>query len=522
VSQIKPKGGINARLHPHDVSRNQWIAMQNVDMTHDEHFTQIKGSTKFHGTSMGTIAASAIMPCYNNELDTADILVAVEDKIYKKNLGANEMEELFSGLPADEIMFSLNEGNKQYIPHPTSGYYEYDGISKIIKISDDKFRDIIMSKETNRAFATSAVIPNAYNWTDDLVTMGGVPITWNPINTDTVPTTDGDSIEKIMFMRGRLVFFMTHSIWIEYVNGGPENWRYEKIPTTVGCIAPKSVRMVKDEIWFLGNSPESGVGLYAFNGSNVKLLSYDVESIFKRINPNRMTDACAEYFDNLYRLSFALDASITNNTTLHVDAINYNSETELPCFYGPHTYGFRASSNLNFKRFAGQMIFSQQRADGSWVFKVDDVMTQYATSAQTPGDLIAGVLISPIYCEEDGKDGKYDETWMKRYEKIYSMYPPAGNWYSTIEILDNLKNQTYTSWNQFMDGDNYKLESFFLGMDPLDLSELAVKPKLQDMLSNSFQLKISNFSVNTKLWWDSLTYDFRPVRRIRDTQRIYI
>lgn len=523
MASIKPLGGINTRLHAHDVGRNQAVLMQNIDMTHDQHYTQIKGSVQYHGTSLGsTQAASVIMICYNNELDTADVLVMADDKIYKKNLGTNEMVLLKSGLTSNRVQFYLNHHNKIYIPDPEFGLFEFDGIQTINQVNDIKMKDLIFSKETNRAFATRADIPNGYNWTDDLTTMHDAPINWNPLNADSVPSTEGDVIEKIMFMRGRLVFLLTNSIWIEYVNGGPENWRYEKIPTTVGCIAPKTVKMVKDEIWFLGNSPMSGVGLYAFNGSTVKLISYDVETIFKRINPNKIQEACAEYVDNIYKLSFALDASIENNVTLHVDALQYNSETELPNFYGLHTYGFKASAILNTKRFSGEHLFSALKGAASFIYKAHDVMTQYAVSIQTPGDLIPTVFLSPIYEEEETKDGKLDVTWMKRYEKFFSIFPPTGNWASTMEILRGFKNEVYASWSQYMDGDNYKLESFFLGQDPLDISDLAVQPKLQDVLSNSIQLKISNYSVNSKFWWDSVIYDVRPVRRIKEAGRVKI
>jgi hypothetical protein len=236
----------------------------------------------------------------------------------------------------------------------------------------------------------------------------------------------------------------------------------------------------------------------------------------------RIKEACAEYVDNIYKLSFALDASIENNSTLHVDAIQYNSETELPNFYGIHTYGFKASAILNNKLFAGEHLFSALHDTGSYIYKAHDVMTQYAADLVTTGDLIPAVIISPIYEDEETKEGKLDYTWMKRYEKFYSIFPPSGNWYSTMDILRGFKNEVYTTWNQYMDGDNYKLESFFLGQDPFDISDLAVKPKLQDVLSNSIQLKISNYTTNTKFWWDSVKYDVRPVRRIKDVQRIKI
>jgi hypothetical protein len=472
--------------------------------------------------STGVTAASCIALCYNQELDTADILATVGGEIYKKNLGANEFESLYSGITPNAIRFTLNQNNKQYIPDPKFGLFEYDGISKVIKVDDILLKDIIMSKETNKAFGVRADNQLAYNWTDDLVETEGVPIKWNPLNTDTVPSVEGDSIEKIMFMSGRLVFFMTNGIWIEYVNGGPENWRYEKIRTTVGCIAPKTVKYVKDEIWFVGNSPTSGVGLYAFNGSAVKLISYDVENIFKRINPNMITEACGEFVDNIYKLSFALDASIANNCTIHVDAVNYNSETELPNFYGPHTYGFHASSVLNTKRFPAKHIFSSLHDTGSYIYAAGDYLTQYAVSPSTPGDLIQTILLSPIISEEETKDGKLDATWMKRYGPFYPKFPPQGNWSALIEILRDFKNETYLSWNQWMDGGNYKLDALMIGSDPFDPEESSVQPVLQDILSNAIQIQITNSTTNTKFILDEISYDFRPVRRIKQIQRVRV
>ena len=523
--KIKPKGGVNLRLHAHDVSKNQFILMQNVDMTHDEHYTQIFGSIKYHGTNIGSAAATHIGVCYNNDLLSADVLACVDDRILKKKQGANEFDTanpLITGLTTNAIQGSVNIQNKQYFAHPVDGIYEYDGASIVTKVNDILLKDIIISKETNRCFGPRADIPNAYNWTDDLATIGGVPNTWNPLNTDIVPTTDGDSIEKMLFLRGRLVFFMTNSIWIEYVNGAPTNWRYEKIATSVGLIAPKTAKQVGSEIWFLGHSPSVGTGIYAFDGNSVKLLSYDVEPILLRINPSRIQNACAEYVDNRYKLSFALDGAIENDTTLHIDTINTNTETEFPCIYGPHTYGFNASAILNSTRFSGEHIWSAVFGGASWIFKTDNIMTQHAVSASTPGDLIPTVLITPIYHTEKGKEGEYDETWMKRYEKIYNIFPSQNYGSCTIDLLRGFLNEVYANYQQYMDGQNYSLGGLNLNSNALNFEDLTISPKLQDILSNAIQFKVTNYDRDKKFVFDSVTYDFRPVRRIKEVGRVHI
>jgi hypothetical protein len=114
-------------------------------MSREELFEQIPGSVKFHGASLGSKEPTAIMVCYNDDEQRGDILVSVDDKIYRKNEGANEFIQLIGGLDSSGIRFSINLNNKQYIPHSEKGLYEYDGISSITKINDVKLKDLIYS-----------------------------------------------------------------------------------------------------------------------------------------------------------------------------------------------------------------------------------------------------------------------------------------------------------------------------------------------------------------------------------------
>ena len=495
----------------------QWAFMQNVDMTHQDIFEQIKGSTKYHGTALNTMAPTAIMPYYNNELNEAQILIAVGDAIWKKTFGANEFTSLKVGLLPNQIENHVDISNKKYIAHP-DGILEYDGISSIIKISNGpRIRDIVYSRETNRCFALDADIPNNILFTDDLTTTGGVPLIWNPLNASIVPPTDGDNIEKLAFLRGRLVIFMTNSTWIEYVNGNPLNWRYEKSPSRIGFIAPKTIRQVGAEFWGLGFSPANGIGVYAYNESGqFRLLSYDIENDLKRINKNKIKNACAEFVDNIYKLSVAMDSDIENETTFHFDVINVNQETQQPNIYGPHTYGFNCSAALDTKRFNGEHLFGKSYQGGSWIFKVEDVMTQYGTGITDDGELISTILLSPIYTDE----GEYDETWSKRYTRLFTYFPSQGSWTCRTEVFTDYKSQADIDFDEFMEGNNFTLDTMFLGEDAPEIEGLSRRIKLMNLKGKTVQFKFSNTIINTKAVFDSFFYDSKPVSRHKEAQRV--
>lgn len=522
---IKPKKGINARLPAYEVSTDYWMAQQNFDMTHDEQFTQIQGSMKYHGTSLGagTFPCSAIMPYYNLDTESYQVLVAVDDKIYRKNLGSNEFELIFSGITPNTIKFAENVNNNLFIACQ-DGLIQYDGVTAFFVNGGPNIKDIIFSKETNRCFAISADIPNAYIWTDDLTTTGAAPVLWPARNIDTVPSSEGEVIEKIQFLEGRMVFFMTSSTWIEYVNGAPTNWRFEKSPTVVGWIAPKTIRQVGSEFWGLGYSPKTGRGLYGFNGRTSRLLSYNVEPILNRINEAKIHEACGEHVSNIYKLSFAIDSDIQNGTTLHFDTINVDSTTQLPNIYGPHTYGFNASAILNTRNFKGDHLISNLYNNGSWVNRIStEFHTFNASGPADDGDLIPVVgLTGIIVTETDAKKNVYDFSWMKRYSNLYVLYPPQGSWNAQVDILTDFKNETYQSFQQWLDRPDLPLEGINLGSSPLQLGQINAKPQAMHVLSQGIQLRISSYVVGAKTVFSGISYDAKPIRRIKDPQNVYV
>ncbi len=518
---IKINKGLNMRLPGYETPEGQALILQNYDMSHNEILEQIQGSVKYHGATLGTNAPTSIMVNYNELENKQDVLVAVDDTVLKKNFGSNEFENLLGGFTPNSIKQALNLENKTYIAAPFDGLFEYDGVSVIAKVNDIKLRDIIYSKETNRCFGIQA--DNDLVWTDDLATMGGVPLLWAGTNASIFPPTKGDIPEKLWILNGRLVILKTDSIWFQYILGGPTDWRPEKLSFPGGCIAAQTVRQVGQELWFLGFSAETGRGVYGVNGSGeVRLLSYDVEPFLDRINYHKIKDAVAEHVNNIYKISFAIDASLENDYTLHFDTININKDTGSPNIYGPHTYGFSASTVLNTTKFRGEHLFARKHSDGARIFKVANYRTQYSDELSDNGSLIPTILLTGIISTENYKGGSLDDTWFKRYSNLYLDNPPLGTWYGTIEILKGFENETFTDYKHYMEGFNLSIEALSLGSDPLDFQSLASDLHRMEFVSDAIQIKVSNYIVNVKTAFRSIRYDVTPDRRKKNVELVQI
>jgi len=512
MRKLKPTNGINQRLHPHDVPDTQFVQMQNYDMghkgQHDEHFALIRGSVAYHGSSLGTNAATHMCVHYDNANNIAHVLAAVDGKIFRKVSGQNEFEEIFSGLVPNKISSSINVMNRTYLASSVDGILEYDGFT-ISKVSGSpNLNYIVFSKEINRAFGIDANNPDSYLFTDDVSTMGGVPAIWNPLNADVVPSDEGDIEEALFILRGRLVHLRTNGIWIYYIAGAPTSWRPEKCQVDVGCVSAKTAKLVNNEIWFFGHSTRQGRGMFGFDGTNARILSFDVEPLMYRINPYRIKEACAEYVDNLYKLSFSLDSELQNNHTLHFDTLYNNKEKEIPNVYGVHTYGFESSCVLSTRQFEGEHLFARKQNGGSWVYKVHETYTQY-------GEIIEGECITPMY-EKEAEEIDWD--WFKRYERFIISFPPRGTWNIQFEAYKDYEAHPSVTWNLALDGGNLSLEEIILGQQPLEAKEVGFAQKTFSILGRAIQFKIRNSVPNQPSTFSEISYQPRAVRKMVNAQ----
>lgn len=410
------KGGINWQLpawHPDIKKKMQCVLMKNYRYK-DDFIDSIPGTKRYHGTQLQNAPVTAILPYYNDQTDVYIGLGACGDAIYKKNEQSNEYTEIKSALTPNSIFTSAMRYDTLYIASVNDGLKKYLGGNVIETVgggdtAPGSFRVIIYMKEIDRLFGISDnAILGQITWCDF-----GNPEIWDPANVERFKLKKGERVEGAEILFGKLIIFCTYSTWIYYVSGNEENWRLEEAPTTIGCVAPNTIRKVGSSIWFLGEGPELELGVYRFNGSTSEILTHDIEPMFKMINRNRLRWACAEVHDDLYTISFSSDFYVINNISVDLDTINTKSDGT-PAIYGPHSFGFVSSCVLNGRQNNKQFLMGCE--DG---FIYYENGTTFKSTNGVDGDLIEQRFLSRIHNEE-----KIDV--MKQYNSLSLFFRPRG------------------------------------------------------------------------------------------------
>lgn len=505
-------GGINWQLppwHPDMKEKKQCVMLKN--MRYKEDFVDtIPGTRKYHGTQMQAEPVTAIMPYYNDQNDDYKLLAACGDSIYKRNDPANEFEVLASGLTPGSIFTSAMRYDTLYIASTNDGLKKYLGGNQIENVgggatAPGSFRVVLYMKEIDRLFGISDnAILGQINWCDI-----GQPEIWDGANVERFKLKNGERVEGAEILFGKLIIFCTYSVWIYYVSGNEENWRLEEAPTTVGCVAPNTIRKVGSSIWFLGEAPNLELGIYAFNGSSSTLMTHDVAPMFDRVNRSRLRWACAEVHDDLYTVSFSSDFYLTNNISIDLDTINTKADGT-PAIYGPHAFGFVSSVVLNGRQNNKQFLTGCE--DG---FVYYENGTTFKSSNGVDGSLIQTVFLSRVH-----NDDKVDV--MKQYDLLSVFFRPRGyfsakvGYYISNGSLVNLFDFTSNaSWVGFA-GD---FDAYFNHLEGTpEIYEFQEYPGM-NARGTAIQITVINDSLNGRIAFDSYKYGFEEKYETRRMQK---
>jgi len=412
-----PVGGINLRLppwHKDMMTRKQCVSLRNLRVN-DEVIESILGTKKFQSTSLGSDPITALMPYYNDQTDDYALLIASGKTIYKKNEQTNEFDILRSGLSSNSIFSSAIRHGILYIASTKDGLKKYSGGAIIEDVGANdtaagSFRQILYVKEVDRLFGISEdAIFGQISWCD-----ASEPEIWDALNVDRLKLKDGEKVEGAEVLYGKIVIFCTYSVWIYYIQGNEENWKLEEAPTTIGCVAPNTIKKVGSEIWYFGESPKHQLGIYAFNGSTSRLLTDDISPLFDNVNKNKLRNACAELHSDLYTISWADGFSELNDISVDLDTLS-NKEDGTPAIYGPHDIAFYSSAVLNNRQYSKQFLMGDQ-SDG-FVY-----MEGGSTLKSING--IDGSLLQAQFKSMVHNEGSFDIT--KLYESIHIYFRPRS------------------------------------------------------------------------------------------------
>ena len=484
------RGGINWQDPPYQLGVDQCILMQN--MRHrNEYMESMPGNIRFHGTALGSNPITGIFPYNNEETGAFKLLVASGGSIYERDPGSNEFTERASGYVLNSMVSSTQRHNTLYIAEGST-IKKFTGGTIVENVgggatAPGAFRQVLYMKEVDRLFGIrqSAVL-GQIGWSDFQD-----PETWDPTSVDRIKLQDGETTEWAEILYGKLIIINTYSIWIYYVSGNEENWRLEQAPVDVGTVAFKTVKKVGNEIWFLGESPKRVRGVYAFNGSTVRLLTYDINPLIARINREKIGNCCAELHDGLYTLSFPFDASITNNMSIDLDTLVLK-EDSTPAVYGPHDIFFYSSAVLDGKNNTKQFLMGDE-SDG-FVYREGGTTLKSPTTGGD-GTLLRNRFLSAVYIDKGINT-------TKKYENISLFFKQRGffqarfrAYFSHTQAIptDYLENLIKTDWERLVYGTP-------------DLSEYQQPLGVNDF-GTSIQFEVINDNVGQRMAIQGVKYD---------------
>jgi len=506
--------GFNWRLPAYRLPKKnpeQCVLMQNLRWG-DGFMEGIPGTIRYNNATLGTDPITAVMPYYNTETNISRVLIAYGGNIAMRNDAQNNYSTLKGGLTSNRILFSADRHNIKYITHPVDGLFKFPGGQKIYNVGGGATKppnmtDVIFVREVDRLFGLK---DHNLFWCDL-----GEPEVWDAANVDRIKSVDGDVGEKLEVLYGKVIILNTYSIWIYYILGNEENWRLELAPTTVGCIAPKTVKRVGNEIWFLGESPKTDRGVYAFNGSQSRLLTDDITPLLNRINRKRISESCAELNNDLYTLSFPLDASLENDHSIDLDVVNVK-EDGVPAIYGPHTLSFFSSGVLNTRMRSGETIFGHQSS--GFTHRLGG--TSFDSIAGLSGDLIQHRFLGPSH-----NDDSFDI--VKKYDDLKLFFPPRG--------FHNLRMKLHFSHSPYGEETNPYFQAVHTRgelagqFDPFE-KQLQGVPELFQATQllgagkrgTAIQLELINDTIDQKFAFQGYSYKSRNLYTTRKVQGAYV
>jgi len=381
----------------------------------------IPGTQRFHDTALAG-NATCIMPYYNDETDNSEILCAAGPNIYKRNKQSNAFAILKGGLTPNKISSFCTRFSIMYIPSETDRMLKYLGGQTIETVGSgatqpDNFKQLLYMREIDRIFGIrNNSILGQIGWCEL-----SDPETWVGDSVERFKLKDGEIVEGGGVLYGKLIVFCTYTIWIYYVGGNEENWRLEEAPTNVGLRAFNTLRKVGSEWWFLGESPTSGLGIYAFNGSVCRKLTQHMQPLFDRINTEKINLCAAELHDDLYTFSFPYGSDTFPRNSIDLDTIIVR-EDGTPAIYAMHDFGFQASAVLNSRHYDKEFLMCDPN-DG-YIYKEHG--TTWKSTHDTVGQTIINRFVSKIYSDEINL--------MKLYRECGVLFRPTGYFQANFSI----------------------------------------------------------------------------------------
>jgi hypothetical protein len=396
------QGGMNCRQTPNLLKENEYPEGMNLDMAGNV-LLQVRPGVRINGTA---IAAHPIRGLYFYDIAGTEQLFAACDNTI--NYWDGSAWAAPSGYtPSTASWVEMVQANDLlFLSDGTANVHSWNGsaFTDEANTNTDPPRCTIMEYIVGRLLCTGvATAPDTIYYSNALA-----PQTFAR-STNNIRVGDGEG-QAIVAMRKwdnfNLTVLKENSLWNVECNppATPSSWTISPIHRGVGCVAPRTLCQVGDDMWFLSRHGVRSVRrLYQETQRQVSPpISEPIKPILDRINWSNVAKSTAIYWNNRYLLSVPLDSSSEPNYVLV-----FNTITESWTAYW---------TNLNVTAFAIQAFGGDARlVIGDTIGKVRKLMDRGSDStwdddgAAIPTKLVPrGLMFGDLQSEKTGKTVQVD------------------------------------------------------------------------------------------------------------------
>ena len=138
----------------------------------------------------------------------------------------------------------------------------------------------------------------------------------------TIESQGGENISALATYNNHVLLFKNNALY-ELYGSGPEDFLFQTVSNSIGCISHKTVKEVDGLLFFLGER-----GVFMYRGGMLPRLISDpaVDGFMERMDLSRKEDACAGVYRKRYFLSLPIDED--DNVLLVYDADNRSWHVE--------------------------------------------------------------------------------------------------------------------------------------------------------------------------------------------------
>lgn len=284
------------------------------------------GYTKYTPTAL-TAPIQKLYRFYKSNNST-EILAVSDKKLYEDNVGGLTAIPFstITALTSDNVQMMtyknrsiqdvvlLADGGKlkvyngtdvrEVTPHtPTTEQQTDPGLNDLANLTN--FRAIAIKKD--RIFAAAhPTVKNRISFCHHDPTLGYATYDyWPAVFFFDVATTENDEIVQLEVFRDGLVILCKRSIWYLQGDGRTlQDYNLTKINVPSGCIAPDSVQIVGDALFYLSDDHVYAMSATEENFVSAKIVSRNVENTLKSISQVDKAKAKGIFYQDKYYLSF--------------------------------------------------------------------------------------------------------------------------------------------------------------------------------------------------------------------------